>query len=244
MIDARPLIGLTGRVATGSEINGLPRSFAALPVDLYVAAYATAVFAAGGLPVHLPQDIAVAAYAGRLDGVLLSGGADLEPSRYGAERGPEVSATEPERDAMEFELLDLAVAEELPVLGICRGFQLLNVHGGGTLHQHVPTHAHFDDAPGAEVDEVAVVAGSRVHGFYGDTVPVNSLHHQTVDRLASGWQATGRGRDGTIEAIELPGHDMIGVQWHPELLDGATCDPVFAWLVDAARRRMERAEAT
>jgi putative glutamine amidotransferase len=237
MSSPRPLIGLTGRVARGADFVGLPDNFADVAIDMYVSAYATAIAAAGGLPVHLPQDIEVAAYAGHLDGVLLSGGTDVEPTRYGFDPGPELHAPEPARDAMELAVVELAIADELPMLGICRGLQLLNVHGGGTLHQHVPAHARFDADPAAETDLVTTVTGSRLHDLVGDRVAVNSLHHQTVDGVAPGWEIAGRGRDGTIEAIEWPGHEVIAVQWHPELLVTAATDPLFRWLVDAASRR-------
>jgi putative glutamine amidotransferase len=237
MINDRPLIGLTGRVARGSQFAGMPANFADASIDMYVSAYAAAVADAGGLPVHLPQAVDVDEYRGVLDGVLLSGGADIDPARYGARPEAELHGPEPERDAMELDVIDLAVADDVPVLGICRGFQLLNVHGGGTLHQHVPDHARFDLAPGAETDTVVITPGSRLHDLYGPKVAVNSLHHQTIDRLAEGWEVVGRSGDGTIEAIELPDRDAIAVQWHPEMLAGAASDPIFAWLVEAASRR-------
>lgn len=240
MNSVRPLIGLTGRVARGAEFTGMPANFADAPLDVYVSAYAAAVAAAGGLPVHLPQDVDVATYAGHLDGILLSGGGDIHPARYGAAPQAELHGVETGRDEMELAVIDLALDDGLPMLGICRGFQLLNVHAGGTLHQDVPDHARFDIPPGAEVDTVVVAEGSRLHQLYGPTVSVNSLHHQTIDRLAEGWEVTGRGTDGTIEAIELPDRDVIAVQWHPEMLANASNDPIFRWLVDAATDRRRR----
>lgn len=234
---SRPLIGLTGRVVPAGDVRGLPASFAEVGLDLYVSAYAAAVAAAGGLPLHLPQGVAVGEYAGVLDGLLLTGGGDVEPARYGAEAAPETQPPEPARDAMELALLDVAVAADLPVVGICRGLQVLNVHGGGTLHQHVEGQYRIDVAASAEVDEVRFVPGSRMAALYGPTRAVNSLHHQTVDRVAAGWSVAGRNAHGGVEAIEWDGHDVIAVQWHPEMMRGAATDPLFAWLVDAAARR-------
>ena len=134
-------------------------------------------------------------------------------------------------------MIELAVADELPVLGICRGLQLLNVWAGGTLHQDEPAHARYDLAVDDAFDEVAVEPGSRLAALHGERIRVNSLHHQTVERVADGWVVTARSGDGTIEALEWPGHDVIAVQWHPELLAGASTDPLFAWLVERARAR-------
>jgi putative glutamine amidotransferase len=233
----RPLIGLTGRRKRGADVAGFPAGFADVDIDVYVSDYARAITAAGGLPVHLPQHVDPRDYAGRLDGLLLSGGADVDPVRYGALVDPATGPVEDERDRAELGLIELAVADDLPMLGVCRGLQLLNVWAGGTLHQHVPDHARYDVAPGDETDTVVVEPDSRLGAMYGATVAVNSLHHQTVDRVADGWVVTARSGDGTVEALEWPGHDVIAVQWHPELLPGAVTDPVFAWLVERARGR-------
>jgi putative glutamine amidotransferase len=233
----RPLIGLTGRRKLGTDIRGFPTGFADVAIDVYVSDYAIAITAAGGLPVHLPRHVDPGEYAGRLDGVVLTGGADVDPARYGAELDPATGPVEPGRDAAELGLIELAVGEELPVLGICRGLQLLNVWAGGTLHQHVPGHARFDLPPGAEADTVVVEPDSRLAELYGAGLRVNSLHHQAVDRVAVGWTVTARAADGTVEALEWPGHDVLAVQWHPELLPGAATDPLFTWLVDRARVR-------
>jgi putative glutamine amidotransferase len=234
---ARPLIGLSGRRKRGFQVAGFPGNLAGLHIDVYVNEYARAITEAGGLPVHLPLHVDPADYAGRLDGILLSGGTDVEPARYGAEPEPATYVPEPARDELELGFVDLAVSEELPVLGVCRGLQLLNVWGGGTLHQHVPAQARFDVGPDERVDEVTIEPGSLLHELYGPTVTVNSLHHQTVDRVAGGWTVAARSASGDVEGLEWPGHDVIAVQWHPELLDTRASDPLFAWLVDRAARR-------
>ena len=236
MSSPRPLIGLSGRRKRGAQVAGLPANLADIAIDVYVNEYARAITEAGGLPVHLPLHVEPADYAGRLDGLLLSGGTDVEPTLYGAVPEPTTLLPEPARDRLEFDFVDLAVAEDLPVLGICRGLQLLNVWGGGTLHQHVPAHARFDVAPGDRVDELTIEPGSLLHELYGPRLSVNSLHHQTVDRVATGWTVTARSRGGDAEALEWPGHDVVAVQWHPELLDSSASDPIFAWLVERAGR--------
>ena len=237
MTTDRPLIGLSGRRKLGADIAGFPRSLRALGIDVYVTDYAQAISDAGGLPVHLPLHVDPLDYAGRLDGLLLVGGADVDPARYGAEPETDIYPPEPARDRVELGFIDVAIEDRLPVLGICRGLQLLNVWAGGTLHQHVPEHARYDVAPADRVDELTVEAGTRLHEMYGPTHVVNSLHHQTVDRVAEGWIVTARSADGMVEAMEWPGHDVIGVQWHPELLPGASTDPLFAWFVERAAAR-------
>lgn len=242
-IAARPLIGLSGRIKRGADVAGFPANLAAIDIDVYVSDYARAITAAGGLPVHLPQHVDPAAYEGRLDGVLLSGGADVDPDQYAAPSSPDTGPVEPARDAAELGLIELAMTDGLPVLGICRGLQVLNVWAGGTLHQHVPAHARYDLPAGEQFDEVTVTPTSRLGLMYGPSRRVNSLHHQTVDRVAEGWVVTARSADGTIEALEWPGHDVLAVQWHPELLPGAATDPLFAWLVERARHVALAAEA-
>jgi putative glutamine amidotransferase len=235
---ARPLIGLSGRRKVGADVAGFPASMAAVDLDVYVSDYARSITAAGGLPVHLPQHVDPTEYAGRLDGLLLSGGTDIDPARYGAVAETDLYVPEPERDAAELGLLEVAIAADLPVLGICRGLQLLNVWAGGTLHQDVPGHARYDVAPSDAVDEVVMVPGTLMETLYGSRRRVNSLHHQAVDQVGAGWVVTARSADGLVEALEWPGHDVVGVQWHPELLAEASTDPLFSWLVDTAATRV------
>lgn len=213
----------------------MPKAFADLHIDMYIGAYADAVSAAGGAAVYLPMHGDAARLVARLDGLLLSGGADIAPGRYGAEVEAELFGPELERDAFELAVTEAAMTAGIPVLGICRGLQLLNVHGGGTLNQHVPDQVRNDIPPNHEVHEVSLAPGSRLHAMYGDRRTINSLHHQTVRDPAAGWEVVGRGPEGHVEAIEMTGRDALAVQWHPELLDGARTDPLFAWLVDRAR---------
>ncbi len=235
MSSPRPLIGLTGRRKTAAQLEGTPANLLGLEGDWYYADYARGVLAAGGLPVNLPLDVDPAEFAGRLDGIVLSGGADVWPERYGAEPAPTADPAETERDAFELSLLDAAVASAIPVLGICRGLQLINVQAGGTLHQDIPEHARYDQAPEATAHPITIVPGSQIAGLYGNEHHVNSLHHQTVDRLGSGLRVTAE-HEGTVEGLEHESLPILAVQWHPEMLTTRDSDPVFRWIVEAAAK--------
>jgi gamma-glutamyl-gamma-aminobutyrate hydrolase PuuD len=213
------------------------------PAALLPHSYVAAVTAAGGLPVLLPPvpatdadaDAARRAVDG-IDALLLTGGADIEPVRYGAEPLPTTQAPRPDRDGWEADLLTAALDCDLPVLAICRGAQVLNVAFGGTLHQHVPDLVgHQGHQPGPAVPgttPVRLAEGSLAASILGDEVKVPCYHHQSVDRLGAGVEAVGWADDGTIEAVVLAGRRFVlGVQWHPE--DGD--DPrLFDALVTAA----------
>lgn len=206
--------------------------------------YLDGVVAAGGLPVVLPSlDPAFAAAAvDGIDGLLLTGGGDIDPRRYGAEPEPETGAPDHERDAWELALVAAARRAEVPILGICRGAQVLNVASGGTLVQHLPTReadGHDDlDRAAHEVHDVVVALDSTLHLALGAaSVRANTLHHQSVDAVGEGLSATGIAVDGVVEAIESDDDLVLGVQWHPELLlDRPIHLALFAWLVDGARR--------
>jgi len=233
-VSKRPLIGITGRSKTVAEVNMKPETFAHLHVDVYYCDYAHAVAAAGGLAVFLPASADPASYAHYLDGLLLTGGTDIEPHHYGQTPNAQLYTREPERDTFELKLLDGAVDAELPVLGICRGLQVMNVHGGGTLHQHVAPHDRQDQVPGYIAHRVDLVEGSLAASLYGPSMQVNSLHHQTVDSLAEGFKVSGCSNEGSVEAIESQKLPWLGVQWHPELMDSRDQDPIFRWLVETA----------
>ena len=243
-VGAKPLIGLTGRRKPAADIAGFPDILGKVPVDLYIADYAVAVLAAGGLPVHLPMEADPLDFTDHLHGVLLTGGADIEPSHYG--HVPDGNGFyESERDAFELRLLDGAVEQELPVLGICRGLQLVNIHAGGTLHQHLPDHARYDLAPHTRIHEVHFEPETRLSLLYGrspnadEAIKVNSLHHQTVNRLGDGLKVGARSEDGVVEGVEKPGADLLAVQWHPEMLTEP--EPVFDWLIRQAAKRLSPA---
>ena len=138
------------------------------------------------------------------------------------------------RDELEFQLLKGADEAGIPVLGICRGIQVMNVHAGGTLHQHEPKHSRYDLGTTAEVHEVSFDEGSLAAHIYGESRTVNSLHHQTVDEVAPRFTVSGRSPDGSVEVIETSDRLWLGVQWHPEMMLERDSDPVFRWLVHAA----------
>jgi putative glutamine amidotransferase len=205
--------------------------------------YVESVVGAGGLPLILPilsPDFVGDALAG-CDGLLLSGGGDIDPCRYGAVAGPEVSGVDAGRDEWELELTRAAVDRGLPILGICRGHQVLNVALGGSLHQHVPALTgedhHQRSRHGEAVHRVAITEESvigRVIGF--PMLGVNTLHHQAVDVVAERLLAVGWDEEGIVEAVEgTDGLPVLGVQWHPELLQSLPGhDRLFSWLVRAA----------
>jgi len=205
--------------------------------------YPDRVAKAGGIPVLLPPVPGISEVMGRLDGLVLSGGGDIDPAGYGAEPHPETTSVRPHRDAAEAELLSAAIRRGLPVLGICRGLQVINVAMGGSLHQHLPDvvghHGHAS-APGSYgAHPVRVKDGSQLAGILGRTQvdEVPTQHHQAVQRLGDGLTAVAWSDDGLIEAVELdtPGCPFtVAVQWHPEAGDDLS---LFHALVAAARTR-------
>ena len=190
--------------------------------------YARAVEAAGGVPVVMPplELAAIPALVARLDGLLLSGGPDLAPAAYDARPHAELGSTEPRLDAFEYAVVREALRLELPILGVCRGAQALNVAYGGTLHQHLPdvvgdAIVHRQSEEGASLTHlVDIAAGTRLEHVVSSTrLRVNSFHHQAVDRLGAGLRVSARAPDGTIEAIEDPAQPFVlAVQWHAEML--------------------------
>jgi gamma-glutamyl-gamma-aminobutyrate hydrolase PuuD len=206
--------------------------------------YVDIVLAAGGVPVVLPPVVESAHAVDRVDAVLLSGGRDVAPERYAADPHPAGGLPHPDRDASELAVLDRALALGVPVLGVCRGAQLLNVAFGGTLHQHLPDvvgHDGHNPSPGVFNDvDVRLEPASRVGAAVGPHVRVRCHHHQAVDRLAPGLVATGWADDGTVEAVETDGKDprhlfVVGVQWHPE--EDATDIRLVRALIDAVQPR-------
>jgi putative glutamine amidotransferase len=234
-----PLIGITGRKKTASLIDGFNKSMAPAEVDLAMTDYARCVSAGGGLPVYLPLDVDPVALAARLDGFVFTGGSDITPDLYGAVADPDLGPIEPARDSFELALLQAVLEAGVPAIGVCRGLQLFNVARGGTLHQHVPSHAHDEDPMDLLSHSVSFAPGSTFEHLYGSSTEVNSLHHQAIDVLGGGIVATGHAPDGLVEAIEFDDARVLGVQWHPEMFQKA--DPLFDWLVEAAGERGARA---
>lgn len=188
--------------------------------------YSEAVLTAGGLPLMVASldPAAAAEFAAAADGILFSGGVDVHPSFYGQEPHRDLGRVDPDRDAFELALYRAARARSLPVLGICRGEQLINVAEGGTLHQHIGRELssldHSQEAGDGEPHHsVTLEAGSLVAEAYGSgEVTVNSYHHQAVDQPGAALRVTARSSDGLAEAVEgTEGAWLLGVQWHPEM---------------------------
>ncbi|MFH9352343.1 gamma-glutamyl-gamma-aminobutyrate hydrolase family protein [Kitasatospora sp. NPDC017646] len=214
----KPLIGLTTYLtdARWGEWE--------LPAALLPAAYTSCLRAAGGSAVLLPPDApdAAAGVVGRLDGVVLTSGEDLDPALYGAQPHPCTGPPVRERDRWERAVLAAALARDIPVLGVCRGMQLMNVHAGGTLVQHLPDevghHGHNPHGGHFAPHAVTTVAGTRMGALLPGTSQVATHHHQAVESLGAGLVVAARTADGTIEAIESTRHRFaVGVQWHPEM---------------------------
>jgi putative glutamine amidotransferase len=210
--------------------------------------YVRSVIDAGGVPLILPVldpgDVDAAMEG--LDGLLLSGGGDIDPTRYGQLPSEHVDGVDHARDAWELALIDAAVARDVPILGICRGAQLLNVARGGSLVQHLPDvtdQSHRERERFAdEIHLVELFTDSRVAQAMGRIeTRVNTLHHQAVDEVGAGLRIVGYGDDGVVEAIEaVDGSRALGVQWHPELLPHLPGNPeLFAWLVAESDSRAE-----
>ena len=234
----RPLIGVTTSELRPSGLSTLRRQGEPDHPEMALGmTYLQAIERAGAVPVVLPPCVSdLESLISRLDGVCLSGGPDLDPEAYGArERHGELGPTEPSLDAFELALASAALDRGMPLLGICRGSQALNVACGGTLHQHLPGHRQSE--PGCRVThEVEVLTGTRLAGLLGaGTHAVNSFHHQAVDQLGRGLRIAARAADGTVEAIEGPGF-AIGVQWHAEALaDGRLFEALASAAAPALR---------
>lgn len=221
------------------------------PAHLVAASYVDAVQAAGAVAILLPVDPrAPAAMLDRIDALLLIGGADIDPSTYGAERDPRTEATYPDRDRFEIALVHAALGRGLPMLGICRGMQLLNVALGGTLRQDLADesgfNAHRRRLGGFEGTEhaIALREGSLAARAAGALVHrVHCHHHQAVDRLADGLVASGHDEaDGVVEALEADdGRWVLGVQWHPEAEPDSPILSALAAAAGASRRAMSEA---
>lgn len=210
---------------------------------LLPAAYAEVVVAAGGVPVLLPPIMpepvaqAAAAVVAGIDGLVLTGGSDVDPAHYDAAAHAETDAPHTARDDWELALLRAALDADLPVVAVCRGAQLVNVARGGTLHQHLPEvlgdETHRPELGTYGKVDVIVEAGSRLAEILGEAPDVRCHHHQAIDRLGEHVVVCARAADGTIEAVELDDQRFaIGVQWHPEETRDSR---LFTALVAAAR---------
>jgi putative glutamine amidotransferase len=234
---ARPVIGITTYVT--------PARWSSWDVEaaLVPAAYVEAVERAGGRPLLVPpSEAGVGETLDALDGLLFSGGSDLDPDLYDQEPHGETSGVHPERDRAELALLEAALARDMPVLAVCRGSQVLNVARGGDLVQHLPDlvgnekHKH---TPGTFADhDVTVEEETRLAALLGEHASVKSHHHQGFGRVGRGLRVAAHAEDGTIEAVEDPEHRFaLGVLWHPEAGEDAR---LFEELVREAREYRAR----
>jgi putative glutamine amidotransferase len=240
-----PLIGITTSVTIDK-----------VPDRAYVnGAYIRAVQEAGGIPLllapHFTPEVQAALWQ-RLDGLVLTGGGDIEPARFGEITHPAVDEVAPARDELELGLTRRAVADGVPLFAICRGIQVLNVALGGTLVQDIPTEwpgalPHAQPAPRHEPTHAVKVMGegTRLGRVLGALeIEVNSLHHQAIKQLGEGLRDVAWAPDGVIEGVEMAGDErfVLGVQWHPEELVGRdrSARNLFAAIVDAARHRARR----
>ena len=212
---ARPRIGITSW-PRNVDLLGVQQ-----PNDTVPRGYVRSVQRAGGLPLIVPvvDPADLAEYVATLDGIVVTGGADIEPGRYGAERAPETQEADAERDEMDLALWSVIEDTGLPALGVCRGLQALNVAHGGTLLQHVPAHRHTGERD-AIGHTATVLPGTQLAKIMGEgEIEVTSLHHQAVDRVGDGLRVTATAADGIVEGIEVDdAPNVVAVQWHPELL--------------------------
>lgn len=224
-------------------LGALPAGVLDAEVEGGFADYSQSVADAGGLPVLLPRSADPQRIVERIDALVLVGGEDVEPHRYGAQVGPHATSFDRGRDDFELALIDAAIERGLPVLAICRGAQVLNVARGGTLVEHLDPTAELDhsttDAPRSErrhrvtIAPDSLVAQALTPDLDADGgLAVNSYHHQAVDRPGDGLRIVARADDGTVEAVEDRDRRLVGVQWHPEMHDGV--DPLFTWFIQQA----------
>ena len=231
---SRPRIGITTYLEP--TIWGVWERDASLLPRVYL----DAVVAAGGVPLLLPPVGTDPTILNVLDGLIIAGGCDVDPSTYDAAPHPETVDTRPRRDEHEKILIRAALDRDLPLLAICRGLQMLNVTLGGTLQQHLPdVVAHDEHRPSPAIfgtTEVKVEPDTLTGRLFGERASVRCYHHQALDAVAPGLRVTARAGDGTVEAAEVDGHDFaLGVQWHPE--ENPDDLRLFTALTEAALRR-------
>lgn len=217
----KPIIGIT---SSHEKENGL-RNYHRTTVSID---YTKGVIEGGGIPIVIPTtgDIEIIKeQLNLIDGLILSGGPDINPIYYGEDFKEKIGVISPERDDNEIKILKEFLKTEKPILGICRGHQLLNVYFGGTLYQDLsyfemePLKHRQDLYPELEIHNVAIEKNSILENLYGESIRTNSFHHQAINKLGEGFKVIARSSDGIVEAIEKIDHKFcLGIQWHPEMM--------------------------
>jgi putative glutamine amidotransferase len=231
--EKKPIVGIT------TYLTQAAWSYWDQPAALIPAAYVRAVEEAGGSPLLVPPGASIDETLDAVDGLVFSGGSDLDPELYGADAHDETKGVVRERDDFELDLMRAALDRDVPVLAICRGSQVLNVARGGGIEQHLPDSLGDEKhraVPGVFGEHaVDVVAGTRLAGIIGDKTVAKSHHHQGFGTLGAGLRETARADDGTLEGVEDPDRRFaVGVLWHPEEDDDRA---LFQALVEAAAER-------
>jgi len=213
-------------------ISGNERTLDEFSRDYVNNNYIECVESAGGIPIILPvtsEDDNIERYIGLVDAIILSGGHDMDPVHYGEELMPESEMPHRKRDYFDIKLIEYALKKDIPILGVCRGMQILNVYFKGSLYQDLKYNKdiylkHIQDTlPGETVHRVSIDKSSVLSDILGDVVEVNSFHHQLVKDIGDGLKITGRAADGAVELIESVDEDrfIVGIQWHPEMMYAA-----------------------
>jgi len=241
----RPIIGIT----CGSDVSASSAGGRIYRKDSVGSDYVSAIEHAGGTPIVLPiveNQECISRFIDIIDGLLLSGGGDIDPSFFNEEPIPTLGSIDPNRDSVEMLLSKAALEQDLPVLAICRGIQVLNVAAGGTLYQDISQHSkeilkHRQSAPGWHASHtIQIEPGSLMYGMFDNqTSRVNSFHHQAIRDTADGFYVSARTSDGIIEVIEGQEHRfMLGVQFHPEMMfqHHPEAANIFAAFVKACKR--------
>ncbi|MDO3638621.1 gamma-glutamyl-gamma-aminobutyrate hydrolase family protein [Mycolicibacterium sp. KC 300] len=246
----RPMIGITGRRVRLGLVEGLDSRYGHLLADTFMSDFAERIARAGGVPVNLPYDADPEALCHWMSGMVITGGQDVHPACWGGDPSvvrnvdprSDPMVHDAERDQFELALVRAALDRRIPVLGVCRGLQILNIALGGTLIPHLSPGSveHLSASPpltdGADDHKVTFEPGSIAEQIFGASAVTNSWHHQAVDRCGTGLVITGRTADGVVEAVELPGSPVLGVQWHPEWMEHD--DPALSWVVTEAHKRI------
>ena len=239
----KPIIGISSSVIVDDS-----GSFAGYKRAYVNKDYVDAVIKAGGVPLIIPFNTdkeVIISQAQVIDGLIISGGHDVSPYNYGQEPSPLLGETFPERDAYEMLLLEESKKRNLPILGICRGSQIINVAAGGTLYQdlslipgNVLKHNQVSK-PTLKTHKIQIEENSIISEIFGKETMVNSFHHQALDKVAGDFKVVARASDGIVEAIQHKTYKfLVGVQWHPEML-AVECDEareLFKRLIEEAKK--------